>query len=775
MKIGKKKKRILELSLLAGLGYLVVFYLVPSFFSIPEKLTAPQEPGVSFTDRNGEPLRRLLADDLRIDRPAAIEEIPEHLVEATLAAEDTRFYSHNGIDYLGVLRAARDAVRHRKLVSGASTVTQQLIKITSIPRPRNGRTKVIEMMSARKLEMHWTKDDILAAYFNRLPYGNLLTGCRAAARGYFGKPLGDLSIAESAFLAGLPNAPTRLNPYRNYEGAKQRQLWILGRMLEEKMITETEFAAAKSEPLRIHPRGTAVFHAPHFVDLVRQHHEEFPEKTVETTLDLKLQQFVEDTIESRLEALDQETGQRLRVQAAAVVIENETGNVLALAGSRNFFRSEAGQVNGAWIPRSPGSALKPFTYLLALEKGFTAAAILDDLPVEYLTPSGNYEPVNYDRRFRGPVPVRQALANSLNVPAVRLLDSLGGPPVLHQALAEKLGLTGLDPDPGNYGLGLTLGTAEVRLLELTNAYACLARLGEFRPYRLATSTDVGSFEKRSRFDRNTSWILADILSDNRARASQFGLNSPLRLPFRVAAKTGTSTDYRDNWTLGFTPDFTVGIWVGQFDNHPLQNISGVSGAGPIFHAVMSELHRDKTPSWYPRPSGIVEVPIDPLTGKRVDPEALGFRPRHTRLEVFRRDRLPPMASVSDYDLENRVILPPRYAAWYASDANHLRSRTSIRNRIEVPSLPALGSAELRILSPLDGTTAILDPDLPEAGRRFPLRVEGGGPVRWTSETLTIEQSDDDDWVILEPGRHRVIATDPRTGARAVTEIEVEAL
>jgi len=243
----------------------------------------------------------------------------------------------------------------------------------------------------------------------------------------------------------------------------------------------------------------------------------------------------------------------------------------------------------------------------------------------------------------------------------------------------------------------------------------------------------------------------------------------------VAAKTGTSTDYRDNWTLGFTPDYTVGIWVGQFDNHPLQNISGVSGAGPIFHAVMSELHQDETPDWYSQPNGIVEVEIDPLTGKRIDPDALGFRPRHTRLEVFRRDRLPPMASIADYDLESRVILPPRYAAWYASDANHLRSRAVIRNRIDVPILTAFGPAELRILSPLDGTTAILDPDLPHGGRRFPLRVEGGGTVEWTSDTLTIEQSDDRDWVILEPGRHRVIATDPTTGAQAVTEIEVEAL
>ncbi|MCB1079550.1 MAG: transglycosylase domain-containing protein, partial [Verrucomicrobiae bacterium] len=467
------------------------------------------------------------------------------------------------------------------------------VKISSPPRSRNLRTKLVEMMTARKLEMSWDKDAILTAYLNRLPYGNQLTGCRAAARGYFGKPLGDLSVAESAFLAGLPNKPTRFNPYRNFDGARERQQYILGRLREEQWISDAQCSAAKTEALRLTESGpVGEFEAPHFIELVRMAEEDGGELSARTTLDLELQHFVEGEIEIQLRALDQLIGGRLSTQAGVVVIENATGEVLALAGSRDFFGSPGGQINGAWTPRSPGSALKPFTYLLALEQGKTAATVLPDVPVEFPTPTGAYRPVNYDRRFRGPVTVRRALANSLNVPAVRMLDAIGGPERLHSTLTKQLGFTGLDPDPNRYGLGLTLGTAEVRLIELTNAYACLARLGEYRPYRL---TQQGRIADSTLFDRDACWLIADILSDNLARAEAFGLNSPLRFPFRVAAKTGTSTDYRDNWTVGFTPEYTVGVWVGHFGNTPLQDVSGVSGAGPIFHAVMTELHRHVEP------------------------------------------------------------------------------------------------------------------------------------------------------------------------------------
>lgn len=770
-----KKKRLQRIGRLLGLGcaaWLTGMFVVPAFFPLPEGLTHPGafEPGVTYVDREGRPLRRFLAEaDLRIDEPAALDEIPQSLIDATLAAEDSRFWSHGGVDFFGIARAVRDAVIHRKLVSGASTVTQQLVKISSPPRPRNLQTKVVEMFTARKLEMSWDKDEILEAYLNRLPYGNQLTGCRAAARGYFGKPLSDLSLAESAFLAGLPNKPTRFNPYRNFEGAQDRQQYILGRLREEKWISEEAFVAASAETLKLTETGpVGEFEAPHFIELVRLAEEEGEDVCAETTLDLDLQHFVEETIDLQLRSLDQGNGGRLSTQAAVVVLDNGSGDVLALAGSRDFFGSPSGQINGAWAPRSPGSALKPFTYLLALERGKTAGTVLADVPVEYPTPTGVYQPVNYDRRFRGPVTMRRALANSLNVPAVRLLDDIGGPERLHGTLVDSLRFTGIDPDPANYGLGLTLGTAEVRLIELTNAYACLARLGNFRPYRL---TQQGQVADLTLFDRDACWLIADILSDNAARAESFGLNSPLRLPFRVAAKTGTSTDYRDNWTVGFTPEFTVGVWVGHFGNTPLQDVSGVSGAGPIFQAVMEEVHRATAPTWYVRPENLVEAEIDPMLGKRIAFGTLSNSPRHTTREWFRSECLPAPATDRDYDEQGRPKLAPVFAAWLEESTQPL---VVVRDQDETAT-----ANPIRIVSPMPGTVAYLDADLPGGGRRFPLKTDGEGKasVEWSSETLQVEFDPKSGraWLILEPGSHEVSVTSVESGLVSRSRISVERL
>ncbi|NNE90882.1 MAG: penicillin-binding protein 1C [Verrucomicrobiales bacterium] len=778
----KRKRRlrrfVVGLGGLALFGYLVLLYIVPWFFEMPTGLQEGPLTGLEFTDRDGKPLRRLLADDLRIDRPATIDEIPKRLIDATLAAEDSRFFSHNGIDYIGTIRAVRDAILHRKFVSGASTVTQQLVKITSPPRERELKTKAIEAFTARRIEMSWSKDEILAAYMNRLPYGNQLHGCRAAARGYFGKPLADLSIAESAFLAGLPNKPTRLNPYRNFQGARGRQVWILNRLLTEGWITEEEFLVALDEKIVLQPRSSQVFHAPHFLELILEQKVpqtasfDFPDHTVQTTLDLDLQKFVEATIHEQLSQLgDDEDGASDAFQGAVVVIENATGDVLALAGSRDFFNSPGGQINGAWRPRSAGSTLKPFTYLLALEYGFTAASVIPDLPVEYITATGSYRPVNYNRRFHGPVSLRYALANSLNVPAVRTLDEIGGAEKLHTILTRDLGLTGLSPEASHYGLGLTIGNAEVRLLELANAYAALARLGQFRPVNLIKTKQQGSFGEPTLLDRSACWLIADILSDNAARADSFGFDSPLRLPFRAACKTGTSTDYRDNWTLGFTPEFTVGVWVGRFDNAPLQNVSGISGAGPIFQEVMTRVHRDTPATWYEKPDSIVEVEIDRLNGKRVH-DGLKILPRKTAIEFFRRDFLPVRALPENYSADGRTLLPPNYANWFSGGSNSVRQFAAI----DSGERPAETETKFRIVSPLSGTIAYLDPDLPNGGRFFLLKTEGeSGGIQWRSPTLKIQSRENrDPVVVLQPGAHEILAIDAE-GREVRSRLVVEEL
>ena len=776
-----QKPRFRKFILFSGVSALLLgiigLYVVPWFFPMPEGLQNPQESGLEFTDRDGKPLRRLLADESRVDRPATFEELPKNLIKATLAAEDSRYFSHHGIDYIGTLRAIRDALKHREFVSGASTVTQQLAKITSPHRPRELKTKVIEAFTARRIEMSMNKDEILTEYLNRIPYGNQLHGCRAAARGYFGKPLADFSIAESAFLAGLPNKPTRLNPYKNFRGARARQIWILNRLRIEGWITEDEFEAAIDEKLVIQPRGSHAFHAPHFLDLILERKTpqtaqvDFEKHAIKTTLDLGLQKFIETTVDGQLARLgDDEDGSSDAFQGAVVVIKNETGDALALTGSRNFFHSKGGQINGAWIPRSAGSTLKPFTYLLALESGHTAASVITDLPVEYPTSTGIYSPVNFDRRHYGPVSMRHALANSLNIPAVRMLDEIGGAQALHHLLSKKLGLTGLNDNPDHYGLGLTIGNAEVRLLELTNAYAALARLGKYREVNFVSTNQQGLFDEPTLIDRETAWIIADILSDNSARADAFGFDSSLRLPFRVAAKTGTSTDFRDNWTLGFTPDFTVGVWVGRFDNEPLQNVSGVSGAGPIFHDIMLHLHEKTEPRWYEKPERILEAEVDELNGKRVN-ESLAFRPKKTRTEFFRPDFLPPRARADEYDSAGLTQLPNEFAMWLASEGRQLESVATAHT--ESPLVEK--TAPLKIVSPMTGTVAFLDPDLPDGGRFFPLRTgsELSG-IKWESESLKIEQRNGTDWLVLEPGEHKVFAKDAN-GRRAAAHFVVQEL
>lgn len=789
-----KSKLALALVLTLFITGFIAIYVAPLFFSLPDKLNQSPEPGQHFTDRNGTPLRRLLNQDLAIDAPASLDEIPDALIEATLSVEDARFRQHNGIDSLGLVRAAYDSLRAGRMVSGASTISQQLIKITSPVKPRNLHNKVVEILTARKLEMTWSKDEILVAYLNRLPYGNLLSGCRAAARGYFNKPLSDLSLAECSLLAGLPNRPSHLNPQRHFEKAKKRQRWVLGRMLKTSKITQEQYQHAIAQAIQLRPVGSFVFEAPHMVDLIlnQSFHSAqqgpIPTAPVKTTIDLPLQHFVEQSVLSQLQQLEQRSNNASSLQAAAVVIDNASGEVLALVGSRSYFKSGSGQINGAWTPRSPGSALKPFTYLIALERGDSAATLLDDLPLEFMTPTGAYRPVNYDRRFRGPVTFREALATSLNVPALRLLDELGGPAVLQSSL-EKLGLSTLTQSPSHYGLGLTIGTAEVRLLELTNAYACLARLGRYADYRLATHCKENTtllsptpLPTREMFDPDACYILADILSDSQARRSAFGLNSPLNLPFKVACKTGTSTDFRDNWTIGFTPRYTVGVWVGCFDNQPMPRISGVVGAGPIFHDIFEHLYSatNQNPTWYPRPDHIVTARIDPLNGKRLPEPGLGpqlHQAQHTRSEVFRAQNLPRPISAEDYDFQDRTLLPTRYATWFAKNNHTLQNRAAIR----IPTIPASSPKKdtpFQILSPLAGTTVYLDKDLPNGGRVFKLKTssQAATGIIWSSPTLRIDSKETSSPIaILEPGTHQLIATDPSSAYRASVTLTVESL
>ncbi len=578
------------------------------------------------TDRYGSLLREVLSDEGGRCRWLDLEGLSPHLVRATIAAEDRDFYFHGGVRPLSVVRALVQNVRRGRVVSGASTITQQVVR--NIERkPRTLPVKLAEAWLAVRLEHTLSKSGILVQYLNRVPYGNGTFGAEAASRLYFDKPCRQLGLAEAAFLAGLPRSPSASNPYGNARAALAGKTGVLRRMARAGFITPEELEQADAEPLNVVPRSNR-FRAPHFCDLILESLEgdaRYGSRELRTTLDLGLQEKVEALLRRRVDSLRD----RGISNGAAVVMDNATGNVLALAGSADYFaEADSGQVNGALSLRQPGSTLKPFTYALALEKGLSAASIIEDAPDAFPALEGNYEPRNYDRRFHGPVRLRSALASSYNVPAVSVLERLG-PDLLYHRL-KALGFDSLEKPPGHYGLGLTLGNGEVRLLELVRAYAALASGGRFRREstvlgrtdRDGRETVFGPKEPAVALEPGAAYIITHILSDPDARVPAFGYDSPLRLPFPCAAKTGTSKDCRDNWTVGYTPAFTVGVWMGNFDGKPMHDVSGITGCGPLFRDIFLLLEGG-APRPFPEPPGLVRAWICPASGDLAAPHCPG--------------------------------------------------------------------------------------------------------------------------------------------------------
>lgn len=750
------RRRLLRWGLLLSAALVAGYYGLPWLVPFPAALTQPPAMGRDITDRQGVSLRRLLADGHRSMGSVPLEEIPQALRDATLAAEDKRFYQHGGIDFLSLGRAVRDALKRGRTHSGASTISQQLVKI-AVPRSRTLTTKVLEMLTARRLEMTWSKDRILEEYLNRLDYGNLRLGCAAAAQGYFSKPLRDCSTAECALLAGLPQAPSRLNPYRHLESAQRRQAYVLERMEINGALAAADRQRAAQEPLKL-ARDYGDFLAPHFVEMVLAG-DSAPED-LRTTLDLPLQQFCERMVKDRLARLQEQNVQ----QAACVVIDNATGGIRALVGSRDFQQQ---QVNGATARRSPGSALKPFTYLLALQQGDAPATMVADLPVEFSTPTGLFTPKNYSGRTYGPVSYRIALANSLNLAAVRVLEKIGGAETLISSL-QAVGITTLTRPVGDYGLGLTIGGGEVTLLELANAYATLARRGLHQPVVLMESR-VNAANTEQVFDPISCYLLADILADNDARARSFGTRSSLRMAFPAAVKTGTSTDYRDNWCLGFTPQYTVAVWAGNFDGSPMRGVSGVSGAAPLFRDIFVYLDSRERQSWYAQPAGVLAAAVDPLTGRAVPAEHQEHR--KPVQEKFARQYPPPSPLDGQYDTQGRVLLPKSYATWLESGDNYLGQAVAL-----APAGSPLHeeTARLRITVPLSGSTYLLDPDLPSQGQVLMLKANLPN-VEWKSDTLTIEQRPGGPAALLRPGTHEISVMDSQTQETRTTRILVRKL
>ncbi len=644
--IRRRSKRSLRPWVWLALAGLVIvlagfFYLLRDLPS-PTKLQTGDSYAVSsqIFDRNGVLLYEIIGDEHRI--PIKLADLPEHVTQAVVAIEDKNFYTHWGFDVAGIVRALRANITGGQ-VQGGSTITQQLVKNALLTREKTITRKVKEGVLAVITELIYSKDEILEMYLNYISYGGTSVGIEAAAQTYFDKPAKDLTLAEASLLAGLPQAPTTYSPFGSTpEKGKERQQAVLRRMAEDGYITKIEEAAAASEPLKFAISRSDI-EAPHFVFYVRDLlYEEFGVDVVErgglritTTLDLELQKAAEASLSAELATLE-----RYQVSnGAALVVKPNTGEVLVMVGSKDYFDSENdGQVNVTLAERQPGSSIKPLMYATAFQdKTLNPGSLLIDAPTCF-TSAGQkpYCPKNYDGSYSGPVPVRRSLANSLNITAVKALRTLGVERFIEMATA--LGITTWT-DPSRYGLSLTLGGGEVRMIDMAQAFGTLANEGvkvplspilKIEDYKgtvfreLDREKRVADLEFLSEYDEKTAgdltrvmnrapaYLVSHILQDNAARQQAFGLRSELVIPNQiVSVKTGTTNELRDNWTIGYTPEFLVATWVGNNDNTRMNGriVSGVTGAAPIFNDIMRFILADREPVWQDKPPDVLSAQV----------------------------------------------------------------------------------------------------------------------------------------------------------------------
>lgn len=739
-------------------------------------LDEPSTPSTQVLDRYGQVLYEARGGDGTRTIKLTADSLPPALVDATIAAEDRRFWSHPGVDPIAVARAAKVNLAERGIVEGGSTISQQVAKLLLTrqdpSRRRGWRAKLAEAVLALRLEHRLGKHDLLALYLNLASYGNQISGVERASRAYFDRPAAMLTSAQAAFLAGLPQRPSGFNPYRKRDAAVSRQRLVLRRMEASGALTADEARQAREERLEL-ASNASTFIAPHFVQMVLASHEGSRPGRIATTLDARLQSDIAGVIDSHRAMLRRHGAGNV----AVVVLDNASGEWLAWEGSGDYEDpARGGTINGASAPRQPGSALKPFTYALAFEHGHSPASVLADIPSSF--PTGEegvvYSPRNYDGRFRGPLLARAALAGSENVPAVALASELGVSNLLR--FLGRAGLTTLDRTSSHYGLGLTLGNAEVRLDELTAAYAAFARGGEWIEPRFEQAAVVRS-TRRIVSPRTAFWI-TDILSDPDAREYAFGRGGSLEFPFPVAVKTGTSQAYHDNWTVGYSKHVTVGVWVGNFDRTPLRNSSGVTGAAPIFQGVMLAAERRVA-------GGLTGTArILPPTGDAAPGEvcALSGLSANSWCPNRRREWLPAERAGSPCSWHHQTdeglvtVLPPEYQAWADRGPSALRRASVAR----VQHTQRSGAAPKRapvfaIANPSDGATYLIDPTLRREFQTLSLRAvsDASGEIAWTIDGKAAGVTTPGtaiDWPLV-PGSHRIAARDGR-GRTAEAHITV---
>lgn len=634
-KEGRKKigKDILNFSIWMGAGFILVIVGVLAYFTkdlpSPSKLSDRHiAESTKILDRTGQVvLYEIHGEENRT--AISFDQMPQAIKEATIAAEDAKFYNHHGLDFKAIARAALLDIKGQSKQQGASTITQQLIKNSILTRQKTFTRKIKEAILSLELEQKFTKDEILEMYLNEIPYGSNAYGVEAAAQTFFGKNAASLDLAESSFLAALPQAPTYYSPYGTHvEDLKNRHKWILGRMAELGYISEQEAEAAKQVDVfqEIRPLRSNIL-APHFVMYVKdwlanKYGEDVVQQggfKVYTTLDFQKQQWAEQAVSEG--AAKNEKNHNAK-NAALVSINPQNGEIFAMVGSRDYFdTTRDGNVNVATSQRQPGSSFKPFAYAVAFSKGYTPDTILFDVKTNFKVGNQDYTPQNFNGKFRGPVNMREALDTSLNIPAVKTLYLAGVDDTVN--LARSMGITTLK-NSSNYGLALVLGGGAVTLLDETSAYGVFANDGiRFDPQAVLRIEDSGgkiiyekSDEGRRALSTNVARTINDVLSDNSARAKVFGSHSSLYIDgYKVAAKSGTTQEFKDGWTVGYTPNIVTGVWSGNNDSSPTHEGEGVYTAGPIWNTYMKQALSVLPKDGFPSPPDIFAPDKPMLNGK----------------------------------------------------------------------------------------------------------------------------------------------------------------
>ena len=711
---------------------------------VPPAMLSPQSvQSLVIEDRTGRVLRATRASDGALARWTSLEEMDSDALAAFIAIEDHRFYRHWGVDLRSVARAVRDNLRVGGVVSGASTLTMQLARLIR-PMDRTVSGKVVQALWALRLEAHLSKQQILEQYLNRVPLGQGAVGVPAAAALYYGAAPSTLSLGQAATLAGIARSPAGGNPIKSPARAAARRAVVLGRMVDLGFALPLEAERAGAEPVEL-ARARRPFLAPHFTTQVLAWGEgagRRPGGRWRTSVDLELQLALEREVAHTADQLRARGGEH----AALVVLDNPTGEVLAWVGSPDFWADTAGQVDMVTSPRQPGSALKPFLYGLAFDRGYSPASVLPDIARTYQTASGPYHPRNYDRRYHGPVRAREALASSYNVPAIELTDRLGYATVLHTL--HRAGFHSLDKPAEFYGLGLALGNGDVTLLELANAYRALANGGVWSPFHwepqpavLLDGRDSTAAGPRL-FSPLAASLVLDILSDAEARVPGFGVRTPFEFPFRVAAKTGTSRHFTDNWVVGVTGRFTVAVWAGNFSGRPMEGVSGVSGAGPLLQRAILLIARRYPPGDFPHPSarGAQPAHICRVSGLLAGPHC------PDGVEWFAPATVP--TERCGWHSPAGLRLPAEYAEWAASlDAPVRRSFAAVP--------VAAGPSGFQITNPQQGDQYRIPPGVAPEYATLAFRAVGPAArsIRWSVDGRPLHG---DRWT-LAPGRHVIRA------------------